>query len=175
MSLNRLISELEKHRHAPTELWNPPYCGEIPIHIAANGDWFYQGSQIKRQALVKLFASVLVVEDGDYFLVTPAEKVKITVEDTPFVVVDWEQREKDGEQLLLLTTNIGDTLVLSSEHPLTMKEGIPYIVMQRGLTARVHRNVFYQWVSHAESRTVDGQEQWYLSSAGETFVLGNVK
>lgn len=76
---------------------------------------------------------------------------------------------------MLLTTNIGDTLVLSSEHPLTMKEGIPYIVMQRGLTARVHRNVFYQWVSHAESRTVDGQEQWYLSSAGETFVLGNVK
>ena len=169
MSLNRLISELEKHQHAPTELWDPPYCGEI------NGDWFYQGSQIKRQALVKLFASVLVVEEGDYFLVTPAEKVKITVEDTPFVVVDWEQREEDGEQLLLLTTNIGDTLVLSSEHPLTMKEGIPYIVMQRGLTARVHRNVFYQWVSHAESRTVDGQEQWYLSSAGETFVLGNVK
>jgi hypothetical protein len=175
MSLNCLISELEKHQHAPTELWDPPYCGEIPIHIAANGDWFYQGSQIKRQALVKLFASVLVVEDGDYFLVTPAEKVKITVEDTPFVVVDWEQREEDGEQLLLLTTNIGDTLVLSSEHPLTMKEGIPYIVMQRGLTARVHRNVFYQWVSHAESRTADGQEQWYLSSAGETFVLGNVK
>jgi len=175
MSLNRLISELEKHQHAPTELWDPPYCGEIPIHIAANGDWFYQGSQIKRQALVKLFASVLVVEEGDYFLVTPAEKVKITVEDTPFVVVDWEQREEDGEQLLLLTTNIGDTLVLSSEHPLTMKEGIPYIVMQRGLTARVHRNVIYQWVSHAESRTVDGQEQWYLSSAGETFVLGNVK
>ncbi|WP_417448315.1 DUF1285 domain-containing protein [Idiomarina abyssalis] len=175
MSLNRLISELEKHQHAPTELWDPPYCGEISIHIAANGDWFYQGSQIKRQALVKLFASVLVVEEGDYFLVTPAEKVKITVEDTPFVVVDWEQREEDGEQLLLLTTNIGDTLVLSSEHPLTMKEGIPYIVMQRGLTARVHRNVFYQWVSHAESRTVDGQEQWYLSSAGETFVLGNVK
>ncbi|MGM7317835.1 DUF1285 domain-containing protein [Idiomarina sp. ST10R2A5] len=175
MSLNRLISELEKHQHAPTELWDPPYCGEIPIHIAANGDWFYQGSQIKRQALVKLFASVLVVEEDDYFLVTPAEKVKITVEDTPFVVVDWEQREEDGEQLLLLTTNIGDTLVLSSEHPLTMKEGIPYIVMQRGLTARVHRNVFYQWVSHAESRTVDGQEQWYLSSAGEAFVLGNVK
>ncbi|MGM0906847.1 MAG: DUF1285 domain-containing protein [Pseudomonadota bacterium] len=175
MSLNRLISELEKHQHAPTELWDPPYCGEIPIHIAANGDWFYQGSQIKRQALVKLFASVLVVEGDDYFLVTPAEKVKITVEDTPFIVVDWEQKEEDGEQLLLLTTNIGDTLVLSSEHPLTMKEGIPYIVMQRGLTARVHRNVFYQWVSHAESRTVDGQEQWYLSSAGETFVLGNVK
>lgn len=94
MSLNRLISELEKHQHAPTELWDPPYCGEIPIHIAANGDWFYQGSQIKRQALVKLFASVLVVEDDDYFLVTPAEKVKITVEDTPFVIVDWEQRKK---------------------------------------------------------------------------------
>lgn len=102
-------------------------------------------------------------------------KVKITVEDTPFVIVDWRQLEENGQQLLLLTTNIGDTLVLSSEHTLTMKNGVPYIVMQRGLTARVHRNVFYQWVSHAESRTVDGQEQWYLSSAGETFVLGNVK
>ncbi|MDV6317322.1 DUF1285 domain-containing protein [Idiomarina sp. HP20-50] len=175
MSLNRLISELEKHQHAPTELWDPPYCGEIPIYIASNGDWFYQGSQIKRQALVKLFASVLVVEDGDYFLVTPAEKVKITVEDTPFVIVDWQQREEEDQQFLLLTTNIGDTLVLSSEHPLTMEEGVPYIVMQRGLTARVHRNVFYQWVSFAQSRTVDGLEQWYLSSAGETFVLGNAE
>ena len=175
MSLNRLISELEKHQHAPTELWDPPYCGEIPIHIATNGDWFYQGSQIKRQALVKLFASVLVVEEGEYFLITPAEKVKITVEDTPFVVVDWQQLNEDGQQLLLLTTNIGDTLILSSEHPLTMKQGVPYIVMQRGLTARVHRNVFYQWVSHAQSRTLNGQEQWYLSSAGEIFVLGNVE
>ena len=175
MSLNRLIADLEKHQHAPTELWDPPYCGEIPIHIASNGDWFYQGSQIKRSALVKLFASVLVVEGGEYFLITPAEKVKITVEDTPFVVVDWRQLEENGQQLLLLTTNIGDTLVLSSEHPLTMKKGVPYIVMQRGLTARVHRNVFYQWVSHAESRIADGQEQWYLSSAGETFVLGSVE
>lgn len=174
MSLNRLVSELEKHQHAPTELWDPPYCGEIPIHIASNGDWFYQGSQIKRQALVKLFASVLIVESDEYFLVTPAEKVKITVEDTPFLIVDWQQFEEEGQQLMLLTTNIGDTLVLSSEHPLIMKEGVPYIVMQRGLTARVHRNVFYQWVSFAQSRVLDGQEQWYLSSAGETFVLGNV-
>ncbi|MCK7459230.1 DUF1285 domain-containing protein [Idiomarina aminovorans] len=175
MSLNRLISELEKHQHAPTELWDPPYCGELPIHIATNGDWFYQNSPIKRQALVKLFASVLVVEEGEYFLITPAEKVKITVEDTPFVVVDWQQLKQDGQQLLLLTTNIGDTLILSSEHPLTMKQGVPYILMQRGLTARVHRNVFYQWVSHAQSRTLNGQEQWYLSSAGEIFVLGNVE
>ena len=166
MSLNRLIAELEKHQHAPTEQWDPPYCGEIPIRIDGDGCWYYQGSEIKRQALVKLFASVLVKEDDDYFLITPAEKVKITVDDAPFMVVDWEQRTEDGESLLLLTTNIGDTLVLSSEHPLQIKEGVPYVVMPRELEAKVHRNVFYQWVSIAQTREVDGAEEYFLSSAG---------
>ena len=175
MSLNRLIAELEKNQHAPTEQWDPPYCGEIPIRIDGDGCWYYQGSEIKRQALVKLFASVLVKEDDDYFLITPAEKVKIDVDDAPFMVVDWEQRTEDGESLLLLTTNIGDTLVLSSEHPLQIKDGVPYVVMPRELEAKVHRNVFYQWVSIAQTREVNGKEQWFLSSAGETFVLGSMK
>lgn len=174
MSLNRLIAELEKHQHAPTEKWNPPYCGEIPIRIDGDGRWYYQGSEIKRQALIKLFASVLVKEGDDYFLVTPAEKVKISVDDAPFMIVDWEQRTEDGESLLLLRTNIGDTLVLSSEHPLQIKDGVPYVVMPRELEAKVHRNVFYQWVSIAQAREVNGKEQWFLSSAGETFVLGSV-
>lgn len=175
MSLNRLISELEKHQHAPTERWDPPYCGDIPMHIAANGDWLYQDSAIERPALVRLFASVLVQEGREYFLITPAEKMKITVEDTPFIIVDWRSVEQDGQQVLLLTTNIGDTVVLSSDHPLTMEGDVPYVGIHRGLTARVHRNVFYQWTSIAQSRTVDGREQWYLSSAGETFVLGHVE
>ena len=91
------------------------------------------------------------------------------------MVVDWEQRTEDGESLLLLTTNIGDTLVLSSEHPLQIKEGVPYVVMPRELEAKVHRNVFYQWVSIAQTREVDGAEEYFLSSAGETFVLGSMK
>lgn len=174
MSLNRLISELEKHQHAPTEQWNPPYCGAIPIRIDGDGRWYYQGSEIKRQALVVLFASVLVKEGREHFLITPAEKVKITVDDAPFIVVDWEQRTEDGESLLLLTTNIGDTLVLSAEHPLQMKDGVPYVVMPRELEAKVHRNVFYQWVSIAQTREVNGKEQCFLSSAGDTFLLGYV-
>ena len=77
MSLNDLAKQLESYRHAPTEKWDPPYCGEIPMLIDEHGQWLYQGSPISRTALVKLFASVLVCESGEYFLVTLEEKGRI--------------------------------------------------------------------------------------------------
>ncbi|HAD48948.1 MAG TPA: DUF1285 domain-containing protein, partial [Idiomarina sp.] len=90
MSLEKLFEQLESTQHAPTEKWDPPYCGEIPLRIKANGDWEYQGSKINRQRLVNLFASVLTRENEDYFLVTPVEKVKIQVDDAPFIVTEWQ-------------------------------------------------------------------------------------
>lgn len=148
MELQQLVASLEQHRHAPTEQWNPPFCGDIPMRIDANGDWYYQDSPLRRAEMVKLFASVLVTENGDYFLVTPVEKVRIKVVDAPFLVTSWKEvsAQQEGlKPLVQVTTNVGDTATISAEHPLFIRDHMPYIKLWRGLTAKLHRNVYYQW------------------------------
>ena len=65
----------------PVERWNPEYCGEIDMRIAADGTWFYRGTPIGRQKLVQLFASILRKDPERYVLVTPVERVGDRVED----------------------------------------------------------------------------------------------
>lgn len=172
MSLNRLFEQLESQHHAPTEQWDPPYCGEIPLRIKDNGDWEYQGSKIERQSLIKLFASVLVKEQQDYFLVTPAEKVKIKVDDAPFVVVNWQQVEEQGERAIQIFTNIGDSYVLSEQTPLVLENGRPYVQLPRGMVAKVHRNVYYQWAEIAIAGSSKTEREFFIYSAGQAFSLG---
>ncbi|WP_339879067.1 DUF1285 domain-containing protein [Pseudidiomarina gelatinasegens] len=171
MKLEQLLESIEQGRHAPTERWNPPYCGELPIHIDADGNWFYQGSLIKRQALVKLFASVLVYEDKTFYLVTPAEKVKITVADAPFIVTTWQHVPNTEPPVIQLTTNIEQQFALSEQHPLIIKSDQLYVDCGRNLWAKVHRNVVYQWAEIARSRTQQGREIYSIESAGKQFDL----
>lgn len=172
MQLEDLLKSLEQNQHAPTEKWNPPYCGEIPIHIDADGQWHYQNSPIKRERLVKLFASVLVCENGEHYLVTPAEKVKISVADAPLMVVAW-QEVGDGQQpLLQVTTNIGSRYPLSADYPLVVEDGLPYVELDHGLRAKIHRNVYYQWVERAELDEASGVA--WLHSGTQAFALGQI-
>ena len=171
MNLEHLLKSIEQGQHAPTEKWNPPYCGELPIRIDTNGQWLYQESPIKRLALVKLFASVLVHEDNNYFLVTPAEKVKISVDDVPFMVTTWAVHTHADKPVIQVTTNIDQQFGLSKQHPLVIKEGTLYVDCGRNLWAKVHRNVLYQWAEIAHSRNDEGREIWFLESAGYQFDL----
>ena len=182
MSLENLSSQLttQKKGHKstlpPVEQWNPPYCGEIDLQIKANGDWFYGGTIFKRLSLVKLFASVLIrevnEENDDYFLVTPVEKVKISVEDAPFMLIQWQWLD-DNKTIMQGTTNLGDELIFDSEHPLTLADdGSLYIAVRRNLLAKVHRNVYYQWVDLAnETKTEQGVELVFTSAKCQ-FSLG---
>ena len=89
-SLASAAGKAAKKGPPPVHLWNPPFCGDLDMRIARDGTWFYLGTPIGRHGLVKLFSSI-IRKDGDaYFLVTPVEKVGITVEDAPFVAVDFE-------------------------------------------------------------------------------------
>jgi len=169
MSLDKLLEQLESCQHAPTEMWEPPYCGEIPLCIKANGDWEYQNSKIERPRLVKLFASVLVREQQDYYLVTPAEKVKIQVEDAPFIVTEWRQLEVAGQAAIEVATNIGERYILSARTPLVVEKGVPYVCLPRGMTAKVHRNVYYQWAELAQHAP---NNEFVIHSAGQAFTLG---
>ncbi|GAA6204873.1 MULTISPECIES: DUF1285 domain-containing protein [Thalassotalea] len=175
MSLDKLSEQLKSNatqKMPPVELWDPPYCGEIDLQIKADGQWFHNGTAFKRMSLVKLFASVLKKEADEYFLVTPVEKVKITVEDAPLLITQWIWLD-DEQTVMQLTTNLDDTFILSKEHPLTISDdGGLYVTVRRNLMAKVHRNVYYQWVNFAQEVDQENEVALAITSDSEQFILG---
>lgn len=136
----------------PVHLWNPPYCGELDIRIARDGTWFYLGTPIGRPELVRLFSSILKREEGRYYLVTPVEKVGITVEDAPFVAVDYEVEGAGTDQVLRFETQVGDFAVAGAKHPIRVErdsetgEPSPYVLIRADLEALIDRKSFYRLV-----------------------------
>ncbi len=136
----------------PVETWNPPFCGDIDMEIRRDGTWFYEGTPIGRPGLVKLFASILIREGDDYFLVTPVEKVGIKVVDAPFIAVDFESSGVGEAQRLTFTTNLEDITVAGPETPLRFVrdaetgEPSPYVRVRRNLEALIDRKSFYRLV-----------------------------
>lgn len=142
-------------------------CGDIGLKIGHDGTWYYQGSAIARQALVKLFASVLRLEDdGRYYLVTPVEKVPIAVETMPFIAVEMSQSGGGEGQNLSFRTNVDDTVTAGPKHPLGFQPGagqsfIPFILVRDGLKARLSRPVYYELAALvAASCSHQGQGVW---------------
>src|SRR5271154_6634021 len=90
------VAAARKRGPAPVHLWNPPYCGEIDMRIAADGTWFYRGSPIGRAPLVQLFSSILRKDPDRYVLVTPVERVGVIVDDAPFLAVEMRVEPSEG-------------------------------------------------------------------------------
>ena len=146
-------------RYPPVDRWNPPYCGDIGMRIRSDGVWLYQGSPIGRLALVKLFSRVLRRdEDGRHYLVTPVEKVDVTVDDAPFLAVEMEVRGDGPARQLLFRTNVDDVVALGPDHPMRFVEeaaagGLkPYLHVRGRLEALVTRALYYDLVELAELR-----------------------
>lgn len=149
----------------PVDKWNPPFCGDLDMQIRRDGTWFYEGTPIGRHKLVRLFSTILKREGDAYFLVTPVEKVGITVEDAPFIAVDFT--EDDGT--LTFQTNVGDRVSADSEHPIRVErddtgEPSPYVMVRNGLEARIDRKSFYRLVDIGE---VEGD--WFGVRSDGTF------
>jgi hypothetical protein len=161
----------------PVHLWDPPYCGDLDIRIGRDGLWWYLGTPIGRLELVRLFASVLKLEDGKYFLVTPVEKIGITVDDAPFVAVDFRVEGAGARQVLVFETNVGDETAAGPENPIrverdpTTGEPSPYVHVRRGLEALIDRKSFYRLVDIGEHCEVDGERWFGLRSGGEFFAI----
>ena len=156
----------------PVHLWDPPFCGDLDIEIRRDGTWFYLGTPIGREALVRLFASVLKREDGKFYLVTPVEKVGIRVQDAPFIAVDCTAEAGD----LRFVTNVGDTVVAGPEHPIRVEiaadgEPRPYLHVRRGLEARIDRKTFYRLVDLAVPEDHAGEDWLGLRSGGVFFPI----
>ncbi|WP_085034226.1 DUF1285 domain-containing protein [Ensifer aridi] len=162
----------------PVERWNPPFCGDIDMEIRADGTWFYMGTPIGRQPLVRLFSTVLRRDgDGKTYLVTPVEKVGIRVADAPFIAIEMSVTVKDDENVLTFRTNVGDVVEAGPEHPLRFvihgdnRELKPYLHVRGGLEALVSRPVMYDIVELGESIDVDGVEMFGVKSAGAVFPI----
>ncbi len=167
--------EAPRRPPSPVHLWNPPNCGSIDIRIARDGAWFHEGSPIGRQPLVRLFAGVLRKDPDGFHLVTPVEKLRIVVEDAPFLAVALA-RTAEG---LRFRTNVGDEVTADADHPIRVAidpetgEPAPYVRVRGGLEARLTRPVFYQLVDMAELREgPDGAAELWVESAGCAFPLG---
>ena len=150
---------------APVHDWDPPYCGEMDMRIAADGRWYHEGSPIGRQTLVQLFSSILRLDDdGHFYLVTPVEKVRIRVDDCPFVAQLVDAIEVDGQPVLRFTLNTGETVDAGPQNPITVTQSAtgephPVIEVRHGLLALINRPVFYQLVAMAEQQPAEIQQQ----------------
>ncbi len=161
----------------PVHLWNPPFCGDLDMRIGSDGTWSYLKTPIGRPALVRLFASVLKREGDRYFLVTPVEKVGISVDDAPFVAVEMKVEDAAQGRILHFRTNVDDWVACGRDHGLRFEPesgtgGLkPYLHVRRNLWAKVSRPLFYDLVELGEERAVDGERMFGVSSGGEFFAM----
>jgi uncharacterized protein len=161
----------------PVERWNPPFCGDLDMRIAADGTWFYLKTPIGRLPLVKLFASVLKREGDKYFLVTPVEKCGIHVDDAPFLAVQLEIEDAADGRVLHFRTNVDDWVSCGPQHALRFEPeagtgGLkPYLHVRRDLWAKVTRALFFDLVAIGEERQVEGNAMFGVASMGTFFPM----
>ena len=175
-----IAAQLPKGKMPPVETWHPDFLGDMDMRIARDGTWFYLGSPIKRQRMVKLFASILRYDpDGTYYLVTPVEKFAIVVDDAPFQAVAMDARGQGRGQALTFRTNVDDQVMAGPDHPLRVEidpgteEPSPYVHVRAGLEALISRAIFYDLVELAVEEERDGGPQLGIWSAGAFFPIGS--
>lgn len=161
----------------PVHLWNPPFCGDLDIRIARDGTWFYLGTPFGRPELVRLFSTILRKDDDKYFLVTPVEKVGITVEDAPFLAVDFEVTGQGETQTLTFHTNVGDETTAGPDAPIRVTrdpetgEPSPYVLVRANLEALIDRKSFYRLVDLGAQHPINGTDWFGLWSGGQFFPI----
>jgi hypothetical protein len=161
----------------PVHKWNPPFCGDLDMRIARDGTWYYLGTPIGRFELVRLFSTILRRDGDDYFLVTPVEKVGITVDDAPFVAVDFEVANPGPEQIITFETNVGDFASAGPSHPIRVVrdsktgEPSPYVLIRANLEALIDRKSFYRLVDIGTHERHEGENWFGLRSNGAFFPM----
>ena len=176
----RLAELIEKGGSLEGFPW-PERTTVFDIRIGRDGTWYYQESAIHRLRLCQLFSTVLQRDEmGDYWLVTPGERGRITVDDAPFLAVEVKTDEENGQQVLKFRTNLDHWVTADVDHPIRVEtdpktaEPSPYIRFRGRLDALIARPVYYELVDMAEEKTIDGRTVFTVTSAGEQFVLGSM-
>lgn len=179
-SLDQILKSIQDKKLPPVHLWNPEFCGDIDIEIRRDGTWFYNGTPIGRKRLVQLFSTVLRRDGDETFLVTPVEKLKIKVEDAPFLAVEAVREGEGRKQILSFRTLTNDWVVAGKDNPIRVSfdketgEPSPYILVRDNLEALINRPVFYELVELAEHVKKGKKEILGVWSDGEFFALGTL-
>ena len=179
-SLFQTILEAQKdNKLPPVDKWDPPLCENVDMRIARDGKWFFKNSQIGREKMIKLFSTVIRLDDdGCYYLVTPVEKIMLQVEDKPFVVKTFNKEIIDGNEVYLFQTNVDEVVTLSKKNPLRVEiddktqEPSPYLLVRKNLEALISRNVFYQLVEEASLNSENNNLE--IFSDNDVFSLGKI-
>ena len=174
LSIEEIAALANDRSLPPVEQWRPSREGRIDIRIARDGTWWHEGDPIRREALVRLFSTILRREpDGSHVLVTPAEKLTIDVEDAPFVAV--EMKAVEDPPRIAFRLNIGEAVVAGPEHAIELRDGpdgpLPYLHVRRGLWALLARPVYYELIEHA---LATGNTPIGIESDGVFFALESV-
>lgn len=163
----------------PLDQWNPGLLGDMDLLITRDGSWLFEGKPIGREAIVRLFSTILRKEqDGAYYLVTPVEKWRIAVEDTPLLAHSAEATGEGDSQVISVTTNMGETLEIGPDHPLEVgaypdsDEPRPVVAVRHGVEARLVTNAFYQLAEFVEEQTVNGETVLGVFSHGKFWKIG---
>ncbi|RMF14295.1 MAG: DUF1285 domain-containing protein [Alphaproteobacteria bacterium] len=172
------MREAASEHYPPVESWEPEYCGNIDIRIAADGTWYHEGRPIRRPELVKLFSRVLRRDDdGHHYLVTPVEKMRIRVDDAPLHVSAMQLAGSGREQRIVFRTLTDDRIPLDADHPIVMRaapttgEPRPYVRARGALDALVLRPVYYELAEYVCEAMIDGRVRLGVWSAGSFFPL----
>ncbi len=160
-NLEGIFDQLKAFDRPPVETWHPTKTVDFDLRIEVNGDWVHEGRKITRHALVKLFSSVLVFQENQYYLMTPPAKYRITVLDAPFIAEELKLIGEGRDLQLAFRTNVDEVVIANNKHPLVVKtdpvtaEPSPYISVRDGLKAKLTRSVFYQLADIALEQTAE--------------------
>ena len=161
-------------KYPPVHLWNPDLCEGVEMKIDREGNWFYQGSIIGRDKLKILFSRILKFEDGNYYLVTPVEKVSVNVDLAPYMIVDYEV-DSDHKNIIL-KTNLDLSIPLDKDHKLELKnigdEHIPFVHVRNNIEGFISRSVYYSLIEIALNQDNGSSDQLTLKSFDYDFNLG---
>ncbi len=172
--LDALVDYIAGDALPPVDSWHPERSGAIDIRIAADGRWFHEGGEITRPAMVRAFSRLLRREaDGSHVLVTPAEKLSITVEDAPLIAVEARVDGEGAGQAILFRLNTDAMVLLGPDHPLILRDGpaglLPYLRVSgsggRPIEARLSRSTYYSLAEITD-------EQGCVASNGLLYALG---
>ncbi|MBD8701060.1 DUF1285 domain-containing protein [Sphingomonas aerolata] len=173
LSLAEIARLADEQKLPPVDKWNPSHCGDSEMRIARDGTWYHQGTPIGREAMVRLFSTILRREpSGSYVLVTPVEKLDIVVEDVPFVAVEVKIDGEGPATRLTFRLNTGDLVTAGAAHPIRFVEDEdgprPYLMVRGGMEAVVARPVYYELADRA---IAGGESPVGLWSDGQFFPL----
>lgn len=165
----------------PVHLWHPDLCGDMDLRIDREGHWIHESVQINRSSMVKLFSSLLKLEEGSYYLVTPIEKWRIQVDIAPFYIVEATKTMREGIQLISLFTSTEETILLGTDNPLVIEKSIkneplvPLVLVRDNLRGFLSRSIYYQLIDWGYPRACsDGRAELLIDSLGCQFSLGNL-